>query len=133
MMPLPLICRCGGGHQSALLLLATVLFALSLTHNLLCALCSFRYGAQYLEAVSMAVEEINDKTDGLYDDVLPFTEVKFMWHDSAIDTGASVRGAINLLTGREVDVVVGTFASSGTAAVQQILRTQGTPQLSFAR
>ncbi|GMI41571.1 hypothetical protein TeGR_g1555, partial [Tetraparma gracilis] len=37
----------------------------------------------YLEAVAMAIEEINDKSDGINDQLLPNTIIKYEWRDSA--------------------------------------------------
>ncbi|GMI22399.1 hypothetical protein TeGR_g2569 [Tetraparma gracilis] len=93
----------------------------------------FDYVKLYLEAVTMAIEEINDKSDGIRDQLLPNTIIKYEWRDSAVNPGAAIRGVLGLLQGFEgkgPDVVLGNYASSGTRAAQSVLQTRGIPQLS---
>ncbi|GMI41402.1 hypothetical protein TeGR_g6334 [Tetraparma gracilis] len=91
------------------------------------------FGPQYLEAITMAIEEINDKSDGINDELLPSTIIKYEWRDSAVNPNAAVRGVLDLLQdfeGKGPDVVLGSYASSGTRAAQQVLQTRDIPQLS---
>jgi hypothetical protein len=105
----------------------------------------------------MAIEEINDKSDGINDQLLNNTIIKYVpvvahalvgiapnsairslarryeWRDSAVNPNAAVRGVLDLLQdfeGKGPDVVLGSYASSGTRAAQQVLQTRGIPQLS---
>jgi len=83
-----------------------------------------RNGIQYLAAFLMAVKDINDKTDGIRDDLLPKTKIKFAVRSS---TGAfidNVRDAIELSTkvfnGTGIKAAVGAADNDASNAIAQI-------------
>lgn len=51
-------------------------------------------GVKYIAAMEMAIDEINDKTDGVNDDLLPHTELRMVVRSplSAFEIGAEAAG-----------------------------------------
>ena len=72
-------------------------------------------GHNRLVGAVMAFNEINDKTDGQADTLLPNTQLKFEFIDSQRSSAAAVAGATNLIDnafdGSGIDVVVGPASS----------------------
>ena len=105
-------------------------------------------GTQALGAFRMAVREINNKTDGVRDALLPATRLKYVFRDPKVDTGVAVLSAIDLLQRtncdaayaracgravcRGVAALVGPGVSSTSADVQQLAKQFGVPQIGFA-
>ena len=83
----------------------------------------------------MAVNEINNKTDGVFDDILPDVRVRYGVRDSLHTFQNSVLAAIDLTQNQflpnGVDVVIGAGDNSVTEALSQILQHSNTPQISY--
>jgi len=83
----------------------------------------------------MAINEINNKNDGVFDDILPDVHVRFGVRDSLHTFQNSVLAAIDL-TQHEflphgVDAVIGAGDNSVTEALAAILEKTNTPQISY--
>jgi ABC-type branched-subunit amino acid transport system substrate-binding protein len=92
-------------------------------------------GMQRLFAFSMAIDEINDKTDGVADDLLPNTTLRFALRDSARDASAALRGALELqqaFAGDGVAAFVGASSSAASETVALLASQLQTPQISYA-
>ena len=74
-----------------------------------------------LGAFLMAIDEINNKTDGIADDLLPKTRLDFVLRDSRRDNLAALIGALELVGTCGVGHSGG---SSGIVAATSILRGQ---------
>jgi len=90
-----------------------------------------RFAGMYI-----AIQEINDKTDGYYDDLLPDTNISIVFQDSKRDAGVAFFEAFDHTTlafnGLGVHAVIGA-ASSGPSANAQLVCAEGKiPQISYS-
>ena len=62
----------------------------------------------------MAIDHINDKTDGLWDDILPNTQIEYLQRHSERDSGKAVVSAVEMImtSGNESTSVCGLSALS---------------------
>jgi hypothetical protein len=81
--------------------------------------------AQHLAAFVMAITDINNKSDGIFDDILPTTELQF-----AVGTESSLASAATNVVelagsfgGQGVDAVVSSLSNTNTLVVSQLLNT----------
>ena len=83
----------------------------------------------------MAINEINNKTDGIFDDILPDVHVRYGVRDSLHTFQNSVLAAIDLTQNQflpnGVDAVIGAGDNSVTEALAAILEKTNTPQISY--
>jgi ABC-type branched-subunit amino acid transport system substrate-binding protein len=87
--------------------------------------------AEHLAAFTMAIKEINDKTDGVYDDVLPSTQLAIAVRGSASLAG-STAGYLQLeqvFSGEGVVAVVNALPNENALLINQISTEQKTPQI----
>eukprot|EP00736_Rhodelphis_marinus_P004030 Rmarinus@m.19029 len=90
---------------------------------------------QHLAAVVMALDEINNKTDGIRDHLLPNTIIRFTWRDTfnLDDMSAYVaEEAPNMFGGAGADVVLASYFSSDSIAIQNVLQLYSIPQVGYA-
>ncbi|KAL1499729.1 hypothetical protein AB1Y20_012416 [Prymnesium parvum] len=95
-----------------------------------------------LVGVHQAIAEINNKSDGVADDLLPDTRLDFAYADSRCDLAHALQGALQLISSAGVAAIIGAGCSGGstTAAlvgegsrVPIISPTSTSPQLSDGR
>lgn len=83
----------------------------------------------------MAVNEINNKKDGVFDDILPDVQVRYGVRDSLRTFEKTVLAAIDLTQNHflphGVDAVIGGADNSVTEALAAILSGTNTPQISY--
>ena len=83
----------------------------------------------------MAVNEINNKNDGIFDNILPDVQVRFGVRDSLHTFQNSVLAAIDLTQNQflphGVDAIIGAGDSSVSEALAAILTGTNTPQISY--
>ena len=81
-----------------------------------------------------AIAEINDHSDGIWDDLLPDTTIFYEWYNDGLDSSTGLRVAIDCVTtafgGTAADVVIGPSYSTVTMNTQLILANYGVPQVS---
>lgn len=93
-------------------------------------------GSQYLAAFLMAVREINNKTDGIYDDVLVNTTIKFAVRDTRgpfiddIEDAKDLAAVVFNNTG--VKVVVGAASNAASSAIAQVFNDYKIDQVAYA-
>jgi len=95
-----------------------------------------RGGVQRFHGFLMAVREINDKSDGVLDDVLPGVTIRHAARDSKRDTGFAFFGAL-YLTDRAFDdtgvhAYVGAASSGPSINAARISTEFGVPQVSYS-
>ena len=87
-----------------------------------------------LIATLLAIDVINNKTDGIFDDVLPGTNITYEIFDSRQDTSTIALLAPKLLSqafgGEGADIVLGAGTSGSTIALHSILKFFDMPQVS---
>ena len=90
-------------------------------------------GRRRLAAFLMAVNHINNKTDGFYDDLLPNTTIKVSVYDSRRDEGTAAVNAVRIFDD-EADVAVGPASSGPTVSSQNIfkLKSISIPQVGYS-
>ena len=71
-------------------------------------------------AFLLAIDAVNDKTDGRYDGILPETVVKYTVRDSKRSTGHATVGASSLVNEGKVDFVIGAASSGPSGEVQKV-------------
>ncbi|KAL1527507.1 hypothetical protein AB1Y20_008897 [Prymnesium parvum] len=90
-------------------------------------------GAVCMEAI-WAVREINNKTDGVADGLLPGHELRLAFRDSKCDPASSLREALHLLDdafdGAGVHAIVGAGCSGASAYASRVAASAGTPLVS---
>ena len=95
-----------------------------------------RGGVQRFHGFLMAVREINDKSDGVLDDVLPGVTIRHAARDSKRDTGFAFFGALYLADRAFDDTGVHAYvgaASSGPSINAARISTEfGVPQVSYS-
>ena len=83
----------------------------------------------------MAVNEINNKNDGAFDDILPDVHVRYGVRDSLHTFQNAVLAAIDLTQNQflphGVDAVIGAGDNFATEALAAILTGTNTPQISY--
>ena len=83
----------------------------------------------------MAVNEINNKKDGIFDDILPDVQVRYGVRDSLHTFQNAVLAAIDLTQNQflphGVDAVIGAGDNFATEALAAILTGTNTPQISY--
>jgi len=83
----------------------------------------------------MAVNEINNKNDKIFDDILPDVHIRYGCRDSLRTFQNSVLAAIDLTQNEflpnGVRAVIGAGDSFVTAALAQILQRANVPQISY--
>ena len=86
-------------------------------------------------AFIMAINEINNKSDGIFDDILPNVHVRFGVRDSLHTFQNSVLAAIDLTQNQflpnGVDAVIGAGDSFVSEALSEVLQRSNTPQISY--
>jgi ABC-type branched-subunit amino acid transport system substrate-binding protein/uncharacterized membrane protein YgcG len=91
-------------------------------------------GARRLAAFTMAIAEINNKSDGVADSLLPGTSLKVAFYDSSRDVATSIAAALALPTafgGLGVSAIVGP-ASSGPSMSVAIATGGSIPQIAYS-
>jgi len=87
-----------------------------------------------LVAALLGIDVINNKTDNLFDDILPNTTIVYEFYDSLQDTETTVKLASTILDtafkGKGADVVLGAGTSGSSMALQSILKFFNIPQVS---
>lgn len=82
-------------------------------------------GMQTLASFLMAVREINDKTDGIADELLPYSQLVFAARNSRGLYNYALLSAIDLAQnafgGEGVQGVIGPIVNEAVVAVQQVL------------
>eukprot|EP00736_Rhodelphis_marinus_P010800 Rmarinus@m.565 len=68
-----------------------------------------RAGSEALAALDMAIREINNKTDGVSDDLLPITTLKYLFEDTRSNSGTAREGAQDMLAEKVDGVHVTAF------------------------
>ena len=93
-------------------------------------------GHHPLSGALHAIKEINDKSDGVWDDVLPDTNIVYEWYNSDFSAAVAIQMAIECVTtafgGTRADVVVGPNFSGLSMSAQRVLSTYNVPQISHA-
>lgn len=93
-------------------------------------------GVQRLHGALLAIRELNDKGDGLYDEVLPDVEVKLTLHDTMRDPAQGFRGAMQLaqrpFANSGVHAYLGAASSGVTKQVSLLSTELGMPQISYS-
>ena len=88
-------------------------------------------GRFYLDSALLAIEAINNKNDGLYDDILPETKLEFSVRDGRLDSGVAVIGAFELATSG-AHAILGPTYSDPSAAVNDILQLLDVCQIGYS-
>lgn len=93
-------------------------------------------GSQYLAAFLMAVREINNKTDGIYDDVLANTTIKFAVRDTRgpfiYDIDDATALSLDVFNKTGVKIVVGAAINSASSAIAQVFNDFKINQVAYA-
>ena len=93
-------------------------------------------GIKRFSSFYLALKEINNKTDGVWDDLLPNTTLQFAWVDSKRDDAAALFGALELATNafssEGVVGVVGAASSGPSTSAALCLKVTETPQISYS-
>jgi hypothetical protein len=79
----------------------------------------------------MAIEEINNKLDGIEDDLLPNTIVRFEIYDSRKSDNYAIQGAVHHMSAGAM-CVVGPATSGASKSTQLVLANYGIPQISYS-
>jgi ABC-type branched-subunit amino acid transport system substrate-binding protein/ABC-type proline/glycine betaine transport system substrate-binding protein len=91
-------------------------------------------GSQRVMVMLMAIDEISNKTDGIYDHLLPSTYIEVEWRNSRRDEATAAVAASRIMSvgfsGNGADVVIGAFSSGPSMEVQNILKHSKTLQIS---
>ncbi|KAL3921676.1 MAG: hypothetical protein SGPRY_004821, partial [Prymnesium sp.] len=87
--------------------------------------------------VYQAMREINNKTDGVADDLLPFTTIQIAYADSKCDSVAALQGALKFretafASNGGVDAIIGAGCSSASVSAAQIAQGLQVPIISPA-
>ncbi|KAL1511311.1 hypothetical protein AB1Y20_006116 [Prymnesium parvum] len=93
-------------------------------------------GTRALAAFLLAIEEINNKTDGIHDELLPDSVIEVAYADSKCEVRATLTGLIQLLSlqGGEwggMSGIIGSWCSSSTIALANMATVLSIPQISF--
>ncbi|KAL1527384.1 hypothetical protein AB1Y20_016052 [Prymnesium parvum] len=81
-----------------------------------------------------AIRELNNKTDGVADDLLPNTQLRFAFRDSKCDSTSAIGGVISLardvFDGAGVKAIIGAACSSASVTATLISRVDDIPMVS---
>eukprot|EP00966_Prymnesium_polylepis_P264545 6111573-Prymnesium_polylepis.1 len=84
--------------------------------------------------VYQALREVNNKTDGVVDHLLPSTQLKFAYRDSKCDATSTLAGALHLtrdsFDGEAVSAVIGAGCSDASRMAAQVASTSSVPTVS---
>ncbi|KAL1525500.1 hypothetical protein AB1Y20_020356 [Prymnesium parvum] len=87
-----------------------------------------------LFGVHQALLELNNKSDGVADDLLPHTRLAFAYRDSQCDASAALSAALDLTVsafgGRGVSALIGAGCSSASLTTALVARGSRTPVVS---
>eukprot|EP00966_Prymnesium_polylepis_P044191 1024304-Prymnesium_polylepis.1 len=93
-------------------------------------------GIRRFSSFVMALREINDKSDGIADELLPNTQLKFSFRDSKRDDSSSFFGALELTRdafgGAGVSAIIGAASSGPSMAAGLVTARLRTPQISYS-
>ena len=93
-------------------------------------------GIKRFSSFYLAIKEINNKTDGVWDDLLPNTTLEYAWVDSKRDDTAALFGSLELATdafgGEGVVGVIGAASSGPSTTAALCLKVTETPQISYS-
>ncbi|KAL1524858.1 hypothetical protein AB1Y20_019738 [Prymnesium parvum] len=93
-------------------------------------------GIRRFASFYMAIKEINDKTDGVEDWLLPNTQLKYALRDSKRDDSSAFFGALALTRevfgGKGVSGIIGAASSGPTASAAIVTSRSQTPQISYS-
>eukprot|EP00736_Rhodelphis_marinus_P002492 Rmarinus@m.17028 len=93
-------------------------------------------GAQELGAFLMALDEVNDKSDGIYDDILPHTILQPVMRDTFGDKDSAVADSLRMTTAlsdsdtRTVSAVIGPTDDDIAIGTQSVFALTHVPQIS---
>ncbi|KAL1499616.1 hypothetical protein AB1Y20_011815 [Prymnesium parvum] len=84
--------------------------------------------------VYQALREINNKSDGVADELLPHTQLRFAFRDSRCDSAVAMLGALDLtrnaFSSLGVSAIIGAGCSGATQAAAQVARSVNIPMVS---
>eukprot|EP00966_Prymnesium_polylepis_P280195 6473822-Prymnesium_polylepis.1 len=90
-------------------------------------------GVRRFTSFYLALKEINDKNDGVADDLLPNTQLLFAFRDSKRDDGSAFLGALdhasNVFGGDGVSGIIGAASSDPSMAAATISSQFMVPQM----
>ena len=93
-------------------------------------------GIDRFSAFKLAIDEINDKTDGVADTLLPNTQLRFAYRDSKRDDGSAFSGALELTRdtfgGAGVSAIVGAASSGPSMSAALVTAKMTVPQISYS-
>ena len=93
-------------------------------------------GIDRFSAFKLAIDEINDKTDGIADTLLPNTQLRFAYRDSKRDDGSAFFGALELTRdtfgGAGVSAIVGAASSGPSMSAALVTAKMTVPQISYS-
>lgn len=92
-------------------------------------------GIERLAAFRMAIAEINNKTDGLADDLLPDTRIEFAVRDSKRNDGVALVEALGLINPAgavRASAIIGAASSGPSLAVAMLTGVLQVPQISYS-
>jgi ABC-type branched-subunit amino acid transport system substrate-binding protein len=91
-------------------------------------------GRRRLAAFLLAVDQINDKNDGFYDDLLPNTVIKFAKYDSKRNEGEAVVNAFYIWEKAQAKVAIGPASSGPSKQSQSVFKLShvNIPQVSYS-
>ncbi|CAM9241678.1 unnamed protein product, partial [Heterosigma akashiwo] len=88
-----------------------------------------------LSGFYVAVQEINNRTDGVLDDLHPNLTIQFSFHDSKRNEGQAFFGAADAVSsdfGEGVHAIVGAASSGPSASVATVAAQALVPQISYS-
>ena len=93
-------------------------------------------GIDRFSAFKLAIDEINNKTDGVADDLLPNTQLVYAYRDSKRDDGSAFFGALELTQdtfgGQGVSAIVGAASSGPSMSAALVTGRMMVPQISYS-
>ena len=91
-------------------------------------------GRRRLAAFLLAIDQINDKNDGFYDDLLPETELLFAKYDSKRNEGEAVVNAFYIWEQAQAKVAIGPASSGPSKQSQSVFKLPhvNIPQVSYS-
>eukprot|EP00966_Prymnesium_polylepis_P182730 4233696-Prymnesium_polylepis.1 len=83
--------------------------------------------------VIQALREINNKTDGVADDVLPHTQIEFAYYDSRCSASDGMAGALSLTRTafrQPISAIIGTSCSEASVSAARVAALEQIPLIS---
>eukprot|EP00966_Prymnesium_polylepis_P156617 3618842-Prymnesium_polylepis.1 len=83
--------------------------------------------------VYQALREINNKTDGVADHLLPSTQIVYAYYDDKCDSSKGLAGALHLTRnafGQGIAAIIGAGCSGASVPAAQVAALESTPILS---